>query len=750
MASSMIASLPMYDSFLTYESSNCLWEAIRDGSERRDLPETLDKFACCSTVWKSGPQLTLTQSCGYPLVREYFSHLKVVATPLYAAAGCSGTNYRSALIVRSSIGARTLGEYLSCNTGLTIAVNSFGSFSGWLMLLSSLADSLKHTPSTRERKIKRVVVTGSHIGSLKAVQDGTADIACIDCVSFALARNHCPLLTEGIRVIGWGLPAPALPYVTHSEASAEDVAALRKGLTFMMQSTKKDVMEARQHHLLAGVDTSGDVDFGCYQRAVSQHVAITKSHFETSAIFDALLPGAAPRDNYTVLLPACESLGAGELRVDLTSRLGDATWPIVDTAMVHGLKRHFARYLWNTIHEACCRLTGMDEIGIAARSSPIESVLTVDVLVRALLPIVGQQLWPLLPDGGKPKLIFCSLRGTLLLLRNMYPDYSSENSPLIYNSSADDICSHPTWKLISEIARAALKQTCGDNSEHVIDENAGNKAEHGEEAVKVECDPYWAGFMGAGVAEKYSFDDMVTKLWSADINLSAHLINSSKEGKNGMIAYISAPRFNDRNDWSNLVITEDEASIERWRDSRGHTCVRTHVAPWSYEHIRLHRGILTDGLTGARINLKRTVFIGTVEKKCPDGPAPLEEEEEMKDDCDMDQYEKTLSALRIVRQGSGVNGSGGTGTGSGKGCTAGAAASGRGLVRKVVYWADIPPHDSSRDLVASTAPNAPRHPDADIIVPGGVLVTLSEFKAQLLDSSKCPYVTTDETIVSSN
>jgi ABC-type phosphate/phosphonate transport system substrate-binding protein len=727
----MIASLPMYDGYVSYESSDTVWATIRDKSTKEQhLPKGLDKFSSCYTVWTAGTNLTLTQSCGYPLVREYSQFLKVLGTPLYSAPGCKGTNYRSAIIVRADDCDVSLAQYLSNRDGLTVATNSFGSFSGWLMLLSGLADSLGTASNAGRRKFTRVVVTGSHMGSMKAVQDGTADIAAIDCVSFALACNHCPLLLEGVRVIGWGLPAPALPFVTHSNASDEDVRCLRDGLVGLMQSTEQRVVEARQHHLLAGVDVSGSLSYEVYERAVQHHIAVAKSHPEVAALFTALPPGRPPRECFTVPVPAYWSLPADIVKVDLTSKLGDATWPAADSTMLHGLKRFLARYLWDTIHRACCAARGGETyISTAGKTSPIEDVLTEELLVSALVPIVGQQLWPTLPDGGKPKLIFCSLRGALLLLKGMDRASNADAEvKTVFNASYDDICSYTSWKTIARLARSALRKP----AEASQSQPASDSLEQGDEP-----DFYWAGFMGAGAAslqqyfpEEYLTAEnpspenlqadpalnVISKLWDADIHLSTHLINVSRNGTNGMIAYISAPRHNDRGDWANLVITEDEAGIERWRDSRGHTSVRTHVAPHSYDHIRLHRGVLTGGLSGPKVVLKRTAFLGPVDKG---GYVP----QTATSAAEMDAEEKILSALRIAETTPAV------------GCPSMDGAQcphGRGLQRHVVYWADV--HDA--------------HEDAQKTVPGGAHVTLAAFKQQLLNPEQSPFFFVDESMTS--
>ena len=55
-----VASLPMYDCFVPYESSTEIWNAIK--GDESGYPESLDLFSSCYTVWTSGPSLIFTQA----------------------------------------------------------------------------------------------------------------------------------------------------------------------------------------------------------------------------------------------------------------------------------------------------------------------------------------------------------------------------------------------------------------------------------------------------------------------------------------------------------------------------------------------------------------------------------------------------------------------------------------------------------------------------------------------------------------
>ncbi|WP_441637283.1 hypothetical protein [Cupriavidus sp. YAF13] len=56
--------------------------------------------------------------------------------------------------------------------------------------------------------------TGSHLASLDAVANGTVDVAAIDCVTLAFARDHLPERLAALRQIGRTEAAPGLQLVS--------------------------------------------------------------------------------------------------------------------------------------------------------------------------------------------------------------------------------------------------------------------------------------------------------------------------------------------------------------------------------------------------------------------------------------------------------------------------------------------------------------------------------------------------------
>lgn len=115
-----------------------------------------------------------------------------MATPCYAAPGCSGATYRSRIVVRDGDRARTLPEL----RGRRAAVNERRSNSGMNMFRAALAPL-----AGRAAFFTSVIETGSHEASLRTVVESDADVAAIDAVSFAHIAREQPTLAAQVRTI---------------------------------------------------------------------------------------------------------------------------------------------------------------------------------------------------------------------------------------------------------------------------------------------------------------------------------------------------------------------------------------------------------------------------------------------------------------------------------------------------------------------------------------------------------------------
>lgn len=260
----------MYDWPEERQANDAFWSRLRAQSGL-DLPAVLTRpadEAALFALWRD-PALVFAQTCWGPLSLGLLPALRVLAQPDYSAVpGGRGPFYRSALVARDGQRAAVPampGPALPADlAGLRrLAVNARHSMSGWLALLED-AEPLREcvapaTPDERPpaagpqapvrrdpgsaararpgrtcagRGGLRIVETGGHRASVRAVAEGRADLAAIDCRSWALALRHEPCARR-LVVIGWTAERPGLPYVTGAHTDAATADRLRDTLIGM-------------------------------------------------------------------------------------------------------------------------------------------------------------------------------------------------------------------------------------------------------------------------------------------------------------------------------------------------------------------------------------------------------------------------------------------------------------------------------------------------------------------------------------
>jgi ABC-type phosphate/phosphonate transport system substrate-binding protein len=97
-----------------------------------------------------------------------------------------------------------------------------------------------------------VTVTGAHAASAEAVAVGEADVAAIDCVTFALLQRLRPAVTRPLRVLAWTAPSPGLPLITAVATSAGARAAVSRALADTVRDPS--LRETREELLLEGFE----------------------------------------------------------------------------------------------------------------------------------------------------------------------------------------------------------------------------------------------------------------------------------------------------------------------------------------------------------------------------------------------------------------------------------------------------------------------------------------------------------------
>lgn len=232
-----VVDFPMYA--VNHEETRALWLALREilaarGVAVADLPARWPRDELLNH-WRD-PQLLLSQTCGYPLVTR-LADVQIVGCFHYAAEGCEGANYRSLLVSQEANQHRTLADFRHRRA----VCNSPDSQSGYNALLERVAPLAESG-----RFFSAVRWSGSHRQSLIELQQGTADIAAIDCVSWALLQHHDPALLAGLCVIGRSPLAPGLPLISSKDTPPAMMALLREALHQLVTGAQyRDICRAQ-------------------------------------------------------------------------------------------------------------------------------------------------------------------------------------------------------------------------------------------------------------------------------------------------------------------------------------------------------------------------------------------------------------------------------------------------------------------------------------------------------------------------
>lgn len=186
------------------------------------------------------PALLFAQTCWGPMELGLSRHVQVVGQPSYDAyEGGQGELYSSALVMRTGEGpeARSPADGspflpLDLIRGKRFTFNSRDSMSGFIGLtrdLETLGESLDVFSSRSE--------SGGHRGSIVAVAEGRADVAAIDCESWALAQRFEPA-AQKVVVVGWTARRKGLPFITAAATPEKTVRAMREALAGLAEQPR--------------------------------------------------------------------------------------------------------------------------------------------------------------------------------------------------------------------------------------------------------------------------------------------------------------------------------------------------------------------------------------------------------------------------------------------------------------------------------------------------------------------------------
>lgn len=193
-----------------------LWQGVTDRLPW--LPSELTWHDDLHEAWRSD-DLLVDHTCGWPLVTQLSSIVRVVGAFESTVPEADGPTYRSVLVARTPI-EPVDAEHVH---GLRAAVNDAHSLSGWVSLLAAVH-------GTGAPWQGPVVWTGAHVESVRALHDDVADIASIDALTWAHITSFRPELVVDLHVVGHGPRVPALPVVVGRRFPDDELPALRRAL----------------------------------------------------------------------------------------------------------------------------------------------------------------------------------------------------------------------------------------------------------------------------------------------------------------------------------------------------------------------------------------------------------------------------------------------------------------------------------------------------------------------------------------
>lgn len=248
------ASLPMYDWPEVAAAWDVLWTAVCG-----QLAEA--GIGACGRLVRDGdhhagwlsPGLILGQACGWPYVSMLRGHVVPLGRLDFGLPTARPADYFSVFVMSadragSLDGPRDLAPVLS-NPATVIAVNSRISQSGYRVLGECLA-----VPITVPGR--RLVMTGSHRQSIRAVAAGEAHVAAIDAVTWQLACAHEPAARH-VAVVARSADTPGLPLIMAAGLARHRDAVLG-AVERAVEASSADILGQLG---LAGVVAASDEDY---------------------------------------------------------------------------------------------------------------------------------------------------------------------------------------------------------------------------------------------------------------------------------------------------------------------------------------------------------------------------------------------------------------------------------------------------------------------------------------------------------
>lgn len=212
-----------------FRSFDAAWDDIWTAIQERVpwLPGELTRSDDVHARW-SDPDCVVTQMCGWPFAAQHRDAWRLIGSVSLGIDEADGDgHYRSVLVTPHDVDLRELLRGRATGADVRVVANSVDSLSGWISLLDAIEPVRDGAPMATS-------FTDAHIDSLRALQVGAADLACIDSWTLALIAVDEPDLVGGLRRIGQGPRIPTPPFVARATLGEDRIAALRSAVWLAM------------------------------------------------------------------------------------------------------------------------------------------------------------------------------------------------------------------------------------------------------------------------------------------------------------------------------------------------------------------------------------------------------------------------------------------------------------------------------------------------------------------------------------
>ncbi|MBV2082176.1 MULTISPECIES: phosphate/phosphite/phosphonate ABC transporter substrate-binding protein [Pseudomonas] len=206
------------------------------------------------------PQLLVTQTCGYPLMTQLRSQVRIIGRPRYELAHSSHGEHCSLLLTRADNPRARLAQFYRTRG----VINDHNSNSGMNLLRHCLAPL-----QCDGRFFASVGISGAHRESLRWLREDRADLAAIDSVTYDYLARFAPEEIAGLRVVTRSAPSPTLPYIAALGLSDAQAVHIREAMNLALQDLPQVARTLGVHAVLPASEDDYQVVLDYQRQAAS-------------------------------------------------------------------------------------------------------------------------------------------------------------------------------------------------------------------------------------------------------------------------------------------------------------------------------------------------------------------------------------------------------------------------------------------------------------------------------------------------